>query len=315
MICHLGQSFGQPLFGIAGGVANCIFFVLSGLCLGIDWHKHGCARYDWRFLRKRIMRLYIPFLCFLIPYLLVLCATDVIGFGREVWLNMFMLSWFAKLPGAGHLWFATGMLFQYALLFGVTRLYVRTRIRGVALALIVLTICLFGQVMFVIIGVGQGYLLMMLASGVIAFLFGDRILRICKYANRRMVALSLAICLMGIVGLVWGWGRFNQTMYYWLCMAVAISIIFGCLLTIKRVSLCGGIIFVSSISYEIYLIHYPLCSGSPIFLRKILDDELLYSATFIVVSLIGGILLNRLSKIVKWQLECKNGAVHQKVVK
>ena len=318
LICHLGQSFGMRLFGIAGGVANCIFFVLSGLCLGVNWHKYGCANMDWRVLRRRVMRLYIPFLCFLIPYLLVLGATDVIGLGREVWLNMLMLSWFAKLPGAGHLWFVTAMLFQYALIFCVTRFYGRTKIRGMALALIILTICLSGQVIFVIKGVGQGYLLMMLSSGVIAFLFGDRILRvIMKCVSRRMLALAVAICFIGIVALVClcVGGGLNQTVYYWLCMVVAVSVICGFLLAIKRDWRNPLVMFVSSISYEIYLVHYPLCSGSPIFLRKILDNGWLYSVTFIMVSLIGGLLLNRVVKTFNGQLECKNGVVHQKVAK
>ena len=315
LICHLGQSFGVPLFGIAGGVANCIFFILSGLCLGVDWHKHGCIVYDWEFLRKRMVRLYIPFLCFLIPYLLVLWANDVTGWG-VMCLNILMFSWFAPLPGAGHLWFVTGMLFQYVLLFCVTRFYFRTKIRGLALALIILIICLSGQVVFVITGIGQGYLLMLLAAGVIFFVFGDWIIRaLMKCSNRCMLAFVMAICLLGIVGIVGV--RSNQTVYYWLCMMVAVSVSCGFLLSI-RTDQCNPIImFVSSISYEIYLIHYPLCAGSPLFLRKILHNGWVYSATVIIGSLVGGFLLNRLVKILTEDLSAKymNSLLRQKLAK
>jgi peptidoglycan/LPS O-acetylase OafA/YrhL len=208
------------------------------------------------------------------------------------------------------------MLFQYALLFGITRLYVKTGVRRLALVSVFFPICLFWQAMFVIIGVGQGYLLMMLMSGVFAFLFGDRILSVMvKYANRRMLAFVAAVCLMGILGLVWGWGKLNQTMYYWLCMVVAISVVCGALLAIKTDRCNPIVMYVSAISYEIYLVHYPLCSGSPIFLRKILHNGWVYSVMFILGTLIGGMLLSRLFNIINGWFECKNGPVHQKVIK
>ena len=130
-----------------------------------------------------------------------------------------------------------------------------------------------------------------------------------------MLALAVAISLMGIVGLVWGEDGLNQTVYYWLCMMVAVSVICGFMLAIRRDRCNPIVMFVSAVSYEIYLVHYPLCSGSPIFLRKILDNGWLYSVTFIMVSLVGGFLLNRLVNIFNAQPECKNGVAHQKVAK
>ena len=45
MACHWMQFHNvTPVFGSSlGAIANCFFFAMSGLALGLGWRRHGCV--------------------------------------------------------------------------------------------------------------------------------------------------------------------------------------------------------------------------------------------------------------------------------
>lgn len=117
-LCHYfmyGRLEGVGMLGrFMAGTFNIVFFCISALLFGLSWERKGKASFPLRaFMTKRIVRLassYWPCLA------LVFVGFVIVGvkFGlKEVLLNTFFLAWFCKMPGVGHLWFVTMIVFCY----------------------------------------------------------------------------------------------------------------------------------------------------------------------------------------------------------
>ena len=226
---HWGQGLGVGACGVLGGIANCLFFVLSGLCLGIQWHSAGCPKYGIVFLRKRVARIYVPFVAFLGVYCIVLISFNGRWgvMGNSVALNFLMLSWFAKLPGIGHLWFVTGMVMNYFVILGVSRNGNFLRKHALISILAALFVCVTGQIILSYCGVDQGYFLSMLLMSALAFAYGNRMMS-CFVAQGRcriwVLVVAGCFCVISMLGIALNWRMMSaeRTVFYWWCMLVAI---------------------------------------------------------------------------------------------
>lgn len=290
LLCHWGQSLGWMQFGVAGGVANCLFFLLSGFALGYSWRQSGYGHLGLRFIRNRFLKLYIPFALFLFPYMLVLIVDGDISCG-EVILNALMLSWLSKLVGAGHLWFVTGIFIFYSVLLVFSFAISFKAFRPGVLIVALLIACGMLQAAISSLHVHQAYYVMLLVSAITAFYLGARFdsimakLRKYKFSGALLFVLVIAVILsfsprMDVMG---------NVLYYWLCMAIAVS-----LLGITFIfDVCNGPIVssLSAISYELYLVHYPFCSNSPLYLRRVFHNDVLYTIAYIGISVSFAFLL------------------------
>ena len=305
VICHWMQGLGNLLGFVCGSVGNCLFFLMSGWLLGEHWRKNGCESYSGKFLWHRISRLYPAFCLFVLIYLASLLVRDIKLPGElgRIALNFLMLSWFAKLPGAGHLWFVTGIMILYITLVIVSWLGAQLRGHGLVVVVGAIIVCIFAQVMMSMLGIRQGYFVTLVAVSVLMFLYGDIIGGFVLEAYRRKGKILLIVLPLVCVGCVCAVMLYDGesmskslTSAYWLSMLAAFSLLLITLIVVDKDKICGTVItFLSSISFEIYLVHFPLCMQSPLFLREWIGNTIVYSAVFATCTLLGAYLLNRLS--------------------
>lgn len=279
--CHWGQSIGWSRFGILGGVANCIFFLLSGLGLGITWRDKGCGKLRMEFFKRRLVRLYGAFFVFLVPYVVLLLTTDFSDL-HKILLNFLMLSWFAKLPGAGHLWFVTGIAICYVVMAALPIVDGYAQKRPWTTALAGLITCALGQFFLCLIGITQGYFLMMVLLFAGAFIYGPQLMLFAQ--NNRPIAFFAVVPLAAVAFLVlWLDNSIDcgGNIYYWMCCCIAVAftlvfVAFNVRLSIPLLSMISGI------SYEVYLCHYPLCTQSPLSLVWMKSvNMMVYSVTYL----------------------------------
>ena len=294
LLCHWGQSLGQGSWGVAGGVANCIFFVLSGFCLGFRWRENGCHGFGMVFAKRRFYRLYAPFFVFVAAYTVILANSEGLD-SVSTLMNFLMLSWFFKLPGAGHLWFVTGMALTYVVLMGVSRIGERMGKRQLLVAMFVSLFCVSAQSLLAYVGIRQAYFLTMLWGSVVAFLFGGKVHEVMQNSRLRWLVLQVTIVVAAllITLLVAHWKALegHMVLYYWLCMAVAMAtMVLMMVIKVNRPLPTVG--FLAMISYEIYLVHYPLCSDSPLFLLRLAGNAVAYGIMLLAASLLFGFVLH-----------------------
>ena len=105
--CHVCYAIGWNVIGqYLGGTFNVIFFMLSAILLGLSVNKAktgGDSLNYFSFIIKRIIRLESSLLPFLLSWGIVFIITGTSFTVKAFLENVFMLGWFAKLPGLGHL--------------------------------------------------------------------------------------------------------------------------------------------------------------------------------------------------------------------
>lgn len=285
VLCHFMQSIGKvECVGVlSGGVGNCLFFIISGFVLGMKWRKDGRRPLGITFLEKRFWRLYPAFAIVVVGY--VLFSPLIVGLRIPIWsffLNLCGLSWFAKLPGIGHLWFVTGICGFYGLLLAASRA------RGVMGMSIICAGLLVLQLGIAVLGIPQAYYCTLLLGGVIAFFCGASVTHDRLSVGWPWVS-AVGFCVAVLVYAFLCWlvsGLYvPHVLFYWLSFICAVFFAGWCLLSEHSLPTPPRLVgFVSSISYEIYLVHHPLCLG-PLSLKAICPSILMYSLAFIATTI------------------------------
>ena len=169
LICHLAPHFSSrlmiPLHDVFAQIGNCTFFALSGVLLGRKWLVERCRDYGTRFVLHRVVKLGIPFLIFMIPYIVLLLLTGHSLSPLQVVLNLLGLSWFAKLPDAGHLWFVSAILIFYLTLVPLSRIGAWIREHTYVTLSCSFVLALGVQFALWYLGVKQAYLIPLLWGG------------------------------------------------------------------------------------------------------------------------------------------------------
>lgn len=225
LACHFVESLGHYTVGtILGLSGNFVFFMMSGLLLGLSWVSRGRPAYGWRFLRHRLLRLAVPLWLFFVPWFLFMLWRGQPFSVKPLLLHLSLLNWFDHwFPGTFALWFVTAISGFYMMLLVVTRL------RAVpwflwALGLVAMQVCAS------VVGVHQSYLFLHLCVAVLAFLKGGDILAWMR-RNAHMPAfafLSVGCLFLGLFG---GFcvGRLNvadPAVQSWMCyLPVALGVI------------------------------------------------------------------------------------------
>lgn len=294
MFCHWGESVGWKCCSLAGCSANCIFFVLSGLCLGIRWREDRCSALGIVFIKRRFIKIYIPFVIFLSLYLAV-SDTNVLS-KLTVVLNYLMLSWFAKLPGGRHLWFVTGIVLCYLVLWLMSRVGSKMRINQYKSIIVVVLLCVAIQGILALVGINQAYYLTLLLGAILAFIYGDKWLALLTSRPRESFLSGVVGIIMVMLMYIYKYDAFvnSPVAYYWGCMVVGLSLMAMVMSSgIQREH--ASISFIGIISYELYLVHFPFCSSSSLHLAQVVDSKCVYAMVFFVVSVVAAYLLRLVS--------------------
>ena len=295
MVCHWSRGAGYPFVGDWCGITgNSLFFILSGLLLGIGWHSKGCPKYGLTFLKRRCRRLFPAFWLTLLAYTVIMALKGESLPIVRIIANLFGLSWFFKLKGAGYLWFVTAILLFYlevVLLSYGKRLMDRIGSMGFGcLSLLLVVVLQYGLVKA---NIHQAWYLPFVWAAGMAFVYANEIVEWLfsrTITFREIVGVSL-LALGGALYLLLANGVCvnGAPMAYWFGIVVSAA----CLaVIIAPNALRGGVI--SDLSYELYLTHSLILFFVP--LKKFIGNMFVNFVLFVMLSFISAFILKKLSK-------------------
>lgn len=208
-----------------------------------------------RFLFKRWLRLAAGLYPFLLACTVVYVLAGIDFSPKALVLNFLMLGWVDRLPGLGQLWFVTMIAACYALLALLRRRPSRFRHPAAWALLLVPGMALDA------LGL-PGYSFLVLAYCALAFLYARPLVDwsltvkpawlVC---GTLVVGVSVFLCIDR------GMLHVGEPAYYYTtaCSGIAAFVLLLRLFThwLPGKILCA----VSAVSYELYLVHHPLCLG------------------------------------------------------
>lgn len=298
-LSHYGSRGAEAGHDILAQVGNCIFYVMSGWLLGQSWNARGMPIEGGAFFARRVKKLGLTFLIFIVPYMIALKAVGFDLSPRAIVANCLMLSWFAKLPAAGHLWFVTAILIFYAVAVGLTRMGGFAQRHGITMCFSILVAALMGQGVLWACGIRQGYLLTFVFGASCLFLFGDRFLAFLKVHSQGYLVTSIALCVIGGGLLGWWLPREWVILRTWVALATSVALMGGMLVVTKGVRKCAVVSAFAGIGFEIYLVHCVFLEDVLFPWQRWFPSTTVFAFNYFVASVITAWLLSVVSKWIK----------------
>lgn len=276
-----------------GGVT--LFFAISVLLFGYKWRKEDFKPFvPFVFLKRRCVRIFIP----LWILILITIPLEYLLTGRlelqTITFNAVGLGWVRPFGISGHLWYITMLMMLYLCFVVISYIRIdKIKCCWWALALVLL---LIGYVY------GQTYLTtyskagppLFLFAGALVFAKGNELMAFAKHHKKVLLMLALMIVGVSLYAYQLGWNESHKAM----AIASAISagfITFMALIANLNVEKVGKtLIWLSGISYEIYLVHQPLIEVC----NAYISNKCLMLLVWIVVTFLFAILLNKVSSMV-----------------
>ena len=110
--CHLAQCYGLMIAWVLN-VGVQVFFFMSGFLYG----RLDTSASPWNFYKKRLVKVYLPFLIWVAIIVVVYSAFHLYHFNaKQIVLYLLNLQWFSTpIEGLNHLWFLTVLMVGYLL--------------------------------------------------------------------------------------------------------------------------------------------------------------------------------------------------------
>ena len=301
--CHISYGINamNPLGQYLGGTFNFVFFILSGLLIGLSINTHKQANNyklnKFSFFKKRIMRLIPDLWIFLTFFLLVATFLDIPFTSKQIILNYLMFGWFAKLPYCGHLCSRALRLFCY-ILFTVS-----LNIKEKHLFLVgLLIICICGQVIFSMIHLPAYMFLILFLSGV-TMIYSTDILYLIKRINfivAFILTVSINICYWYLID--------NKLLtignldYYYMGGISGFTMFLGLYKLFSKITVPKFLTLISTLSYQIYLVHHPLCNTN--YISKITNSKFIAIILIVTISICFAYILKISGEFLTSYLKC-----------
>ena len=233
-----------------------IFFCLSGFLLGLQGQIQSIG--IW--YKKRLKRIYIPWLLFVIVlgFVHFIQGSDLLTWN---WLRLLLGLQGADVgvQGAGHTWFITSLLLCYMVtpLLSAFVKQINPKPIIIVLAIIPVVLALFPMRVFMLLHPICWY--------GIAYVAGNTYN--ARWLTRRNGIIALAVsCVALVLRLVVRHNTDDTFVYDKLCVnytqfVAAVGIMFFLAVLFKERSVGRMSMYVSDISFELYLYHYMLCAG------------------------------------------------------
>lgn len=292
LICH--SLFESADYGWLGRYLaltfNFLFLILSAFLFGLVWEKKGRPSYNKNFLIGRIEKLskiYYPFLAIL--FLFLYLSQDYFSV-RNIVSHTLYLPWFDKINGYGHLWFMTMIVICYTGCYLISK--VRFRFENDNLLIYSI---LGGVIMdYMLSSMGlPGYMFPYLVGYVIIFYNADNIIGLVRRIKLPYNILQFILINMSGV-LLFNKGIFNTNSFiaYLLGMLCLMSIFCFMMTILKNVRESKIIVWLSGISFEIYLVHEFFLGRYSIY--GICSNPIIGFILLILLSIIAAIMLRLL---------------------
>lgn len=308
VLCHM--SYGG--FGLGGKIGNYlagtyvdVFLLLSAYLLGINSRKKIVDE-PWNFLKKRGGRLIPTYYTFLTTTFLIIVF--IIGYdalstkqilGHYLFLNWFWQSARVETPAIGHLWFMSCIMFGYISVVCWAQLArqipkLNTN-RGWIIYFVIwalLSTLLTMRIRFAV------YPCTVMLGFVILFFKGKEIMDKIRLIKTSILVLLLVICNLGGVVYYLSGGYDCAFLMFWINLLNSLLWIACAPLIFKRTKISRTVLFISTISFEIYLIHHPFCMGAYSLVKYM--PVWMASVCIFVISIFGGWILSILtSKLIE----------------
>ncbi len=300
LVCHFIRSIGFHRLDIPlGCIGNMIFFVMSGWLLGLAWENRNHPPYGWDFLKRRLFRLAIPLWLFAIPYMVWFKASGHSLALKDVFLNLVLLNWFARIPGMTPYWFITAISVFYVAVIVLSRVKLQ-KAHPLALATILAISAILVQTTLSLQGIRYGYILVMMLCGAIAFLNANRLLSFIQGQSTSPMMISIKTMSGAILFLAFWWLVCRDIIIvgtplcYYSTIPIALlitSLVFALPVAIQKVPTTA---FISSISYEVYLVHAAML----LWTKPVSDNIASYAVLFLVGTFVLAISLHYVSSLV-----------------
>ena len=198
-----------------------------------------------------------------------------------------MLGWFSKLPYCGHLWFVSMILFCY-ILFTIS-LNVKNKVLFLTNLLIV---CIVGQIIFTMIHFPAYMFLILFLSGV-TMIYPTNILFLIDRINIWPMLIITALFnayyyfLINRHFLIIG-----NLEYYYMAGISGLTMTIGLYKLFKKIGVSKYLTYISTLSYQIYLVHHPLCNTN--YISNIIGSKILAIILIFFTSIYCAYILNSL---------------------
>ena len=289
----------EPVGRFCGYLFVQIFFLLSAYLLGM---KYGSAPTEFRFLVKRWKRLSVVYYPFLI---IVVCSILLLG-GSVTWKNIlthitytnyFLQDTMYGVP-FGHLWYISMMMLCY-----VSLLAIRKKIFFLFHGwwLLVLSLVTLGMCMICLKNHIPSRIPIVVASYLIVF---KRARDICSWfnrlRNRPMYIYTFAIlCNIICLGLFLFWNLNDRLLIRDTVVLITAGSWLLFFMTALSDAKCGKVLgFISTISFELYLVHHPFVLGDLSWLSiDILTGNIWINGSLaLIVVFVAAFTLNKVGK-------------------
>lgn len=259
--CHIcyGIDSMSPLGQYLGGTFNIVFFALSSILIGINIQATQYSVHDnlckSSFFKKRLKRLVPDLWIFLTIYLLIAFFFNINCTVPQIIANYLMLGWFAKMPYCGHLWFVTMILFCY--IFFTISLNIKNKL----LLLINLSItCIIGQIIFSLIHFPAYMFLILFISGIFMLYSSDILDLISKLKTWTTFIVTSSINIIYYFLISHNFLIIGNLDYYYMAVISGVCMIILLYKLFQQTKVSKFLSWVSLFSYQIYLVHHPLCN-------------------------------------------------------
>lgn len=270
VLCHICQGFGisTSLGYYLGGTYVSVFLILSAYLLG-EHYRERIANAPWLFLKSRINRLVPTYYTYLT---IIFTIIGVCGLGhlslKQVVGHYLFFNWFipstriyqSPLPQLGHLWFMSCIVWSYLVItvFSLILGFVK-RVKGfwfiftIGVVCVGTLLCAYSRYFI--------YPSVVLSLFPLVFFRGNDVFSYIRKAPKVfLITLSLLCNLGAIVGFQYElYG--NPPLVFWAIAINSVLWIAVAPIIFNRKHIPKAVAFISSISFEIYLVHHPFCLG------------------------------------------------------
>ena len=300
IMCHC--CYGIEGLGFLGkflGVTfNTIFLIMSAFLIGLVWKRKNYPKYNLSFLKTRIGKLtfsYYPFIIVMFIFLMWKGYNITI---KDLILQFTFLAWFDKIPGFGHLWFITMIVICYFAIYITSKFSNRIvkKLQTVSAGGALILLGLVSQIFLNHFGLPNRIIIYTLIY-IYVFFNAETILKSIDKIPAKPLYICGSIVLFAIICLFYLGFRsnFTETIY---CL-ISSTVVFAILKKIFNNTSSNSIItFISTISFEIYLVHHVFCFGE-YSVYKIIHNPILGTIIIFAISFILAFILNKTSMFLK----------------
>lgn len=290
----------EPVGRFCGYLFVQIFFLLSAFLLGI---KYSCTTVEINFLVKRWKRLSVVYY----PYLIIVICLILLFGGNVTWKNVLThftyTNYFLQdsICGVsfGHLWYMSMLMFCYVSLLTLRR-KINFLFRG--WWLLVLAVATLGVCVICLRNKMPCRIPIVVISYLVVF---KRAEDICLWLNRLRyqnvsVYMFVVLCNVICLGLFLFWNLNDKLLIRDIIVLITACSWLFFFMTILGDVKCGKILgFISTVSFELYLIHHPFVLGelSWLNIETLTGNIWINGFLAIIVVLFCTLFLNKLGKL------------------